>query len=445
MNLVNNFMFRVKEYQAAEFDGEILKFKQAVGIGLYDLYRGVILPSPLTNFIKSVYGRRSQSLSSQRNAASEVCKFLNFVVERIKEKDKDFLSLQKQGIEGLTLLHGAKYISYQTIRSKRGEIKGSYVYRMESYLVEFYYWLKKQNLIEEDFELKHKLISYKGNARSVKVSPFNDLELGTLYPNRREENVDNRIVDFGKNRYNLAVKLIRIAEQIAEDIAFGVCLQLFGGLRKGEVVNLLKTSLKPQGSYGKSGLIIEIRDNRELIFPNKKSTIHEQVKNPRNQSVLISSLLSSLYQKHFEKLNKLEKIGLLKNNKALFISTRTGNPISGKQYYQKFNKVKNKFLEVLSKEGNTEDFEYLFENSWSTHICRGVFTNFLLDIGMSVLEIAIARGDRSLESALSYVEEKTALENMELAVNTLKQHYECKEASIAKTYINELIEAEAYE
>ena len=52
MNLVNNFMFRVKEYQAAEFDGEILKFKQAVGIGLYDLYRGVILPSPLTNFIK---------------------------------------------------------------------------------------------------------------------------------------------------------------------------------------------------------------------------------------------------------------------------------------------------------------------------------------------------------------------------------------------------------
>ncbi|ALL11855.1 hypothetical protein BTXL6_11360 [Bacillus thuringiensis] len=64
---------------------------------------------------------------------------------------------------------------------------------------------------------------------------------------------------------------------------------------------------------------------------------------------------------------------------------------------------------------------------------------------MSVLEIAIARGDRSLESALSYVEEKTALENMELAVNTLKQHYECKEASIAKTYINELIEAEAYE
>ncbi|MGG2120141.1 hypothetical protein AB1J99_31520 [Bacillus bombysepticus] len=45
---------------------------------------------------------------------------------------------------------------------------------------------------------------------------------------------------------------------------------------------------------------------------------------------------------------------------------------------------------------------------------------------MSVLEIAIARGDRSLESALSYVEEKTALENMELAVNILKQHYEYK-------------------
>ncbi|MHA4179214.1 hypothetical protein ACX168_23310 [Bacillus cereus] len=203
MDVINNFIFRVKEYKAVEFDGEILNFKQAVGIGLYDLHREVIVPSPLTNFIKGVYGRKSQSLSSQRNAASEVCKFLNFVVERIKEKDEDFLLLQQQGIEGLTLLHGAKYISYQTMRSKRGEIKGSYVYRMENYLVEFYYWLKKQNLIEEDFELKHKLISYKGNARSVKVSPFNDLELGTLYPNRREENVDNRIVDFGKNRYNL--------------------------------------------------------------------------------------------------------------------------------------------------------------------------------------------------------------------------------------------------
>ncbi|EEM19193.1 hypothetical protein bthur0001_57020 [Bacillus thuringiensis serovar tochigiensis BGSC 4Y1] len=137
-------MFRVKEYKAVEFDGEILNFKQAVGIGLYDLCREVILPSPLTNFIKSVYGRKSQSLSSQRNAASEVCKFLNFVLNRIKEKDEDFLSLQQQGIEGLTLLHGAKYISYQTLRSKRGEIKGSYVYRMENYLVEFYYWLKNK-------------------------------------------------------------------------------------------------------------------------------------------------------------------------------------------------------------------------------------------------------------------------------------------------------------
>ncbi|WP_242315120.1 hypothetical protein [Bacillus cereus group sp. BfR-BA-01355] len=445
MDVVNSFIFRVREYKAAEFDKGILNFKQAVGIGLYDLHREVVLPTPLTNFIKGVYGRRSQSLSSQRNAASEVCKFLNFVIERTKENDEDFLSLQQEGIKGLTVLHGAKYISYQTIRSKRGEIKGSYVYRMENYLIEFYYWLQKQNIIEKDFELKYKLSSYKGNARTVKVSPFNDLELGTLYPNRRDEIVDNRIVDFGKNRYNLAVKLIRVAEQIAEDIAFGICLQLFGGLRKGEVVNLLRTSLKPQGSYGKSGLIIEVRDNRELIFQNKKSTIHEQVKNPRNQSILISSLLSSLYQKHFERLNRLEKIGLLKNEKALFISMRTGKPISGKQYYQKFNKVKGKFLEVLSKEGNIEDFEYLFENSWSTHICRGVFTNFLLDIGMSVLEIAIARGDRSIESALAYVEEKTALENMEIAVNKLKQHYECKEASIAKEYINELRKVEYYE
>src|SRR5699024_6929206 len=151
-------------------------------------------------------------------------------------------------------------------------------------------------------------------------------------------------------------------------------------------------------------------------------------------TLLISDMLLSIYKEHIEWLNQRNKI---KNANALFISEHTGDPITGKQYYAKFTKVKKELLKQLSQEENVEDYLLLSENDWSTHIGRGVFTNFLLDIGLNVTQIAIARGDSNINSALAYVDEKTAIYNMNQAINYIREAYQNHEAKIDNNYIEQ--------
>src|SRR5699024_9822125 len=143
-------------------------------------------------------------------------------------------------------------------------------------------------------------------------------------------------------------------------------------------------------------------------------------KNPRNQTLLINDMILSIYRQHIEWLNQNNKI---KNANALFISEHTGDPITGKQYYTKFMKVKEELLKQLSHEENVEDYLLLSEHDLSIHLGRGVFTNFLLDIGLNLTQIAIARGDSNINSALAYVDEKTALHNMNPAINYIREAY----------------------
>jgi len=171
------------------------------------------------------------------------------------------------------------------------------------------------------------------------------------------------------------------------DIVLGICFQFFGGLRRSEVVNLTRQNIKEQGN----GLILEIRDNQKLLFPNIKNTSHIQVKNPRNQSLLMNNLMLNIYKEHLEKLEILEMKGICNNPYYLFVSKRTRLPITGKQYHSKFMKVKKAFLKALSMEENINDYTLLAENSWSTHIGRGVFTNFfsVLDLISQIFSVYI--------------------------------------------------------
>ncbi|MDY0409809.1 hypothetical protein [Paracerasibacillus soli] len=104
-------------------------------------------------------------------------------------------------------------------------------------------------------------------------------------------------------------------------------------------------------------------------------------------------------------------------------------------------KVKKAFLRALSMEENIGDYALLAENSWSTHIGRGVFTNFLLDLGLNPTQIAIARGDRDINSALAYVDEKTAIENMKVAINFIQEAYDNKVSTIDTAYLEKWEEA----
>jgi integrase len=349
-------------------------------------------------------------------------KYLNFVIHQINNESKDYISLRSEGLFGLRLLHGAGYISYLSLIAAEGELDDQYVLRIERYLIQFYMWLKKQGIIDELFDYEE-----------CDKSPFDDIELGTIYP-KKQKKPSNKLVDFGDNRLELVLKFIKIAEQIAPDIMLGITFQFFGGLRLGEVVNLTKRSLENPNYFsentGRQQFILQVRDNQTLLFGHRKTSIHEQVKRPRNQSLLVHPLLSSIYMQHKKRLIRLKNEGKIKNDLALFVSTKTGLAISGKSYHEKFMAVKQAFLMQISREERIEDFDFLTKKRWSTHICRGVFTNFLLEIGATVTQVAIARGDKSITAVLHYVEEANAIKITQEALNKIRSAYDMEKAEI---------------
>ncbi|CAN7272568.1 hypothetical protein [Paenibacillus sp. LjRoot56] len=422
MKYLANIKFVVREFEAIEFyNGRSFK-KSSIGIGIENCTTGEVFPSSLTHFVTSTYRRKHGSISSQRNPAYEIVKFLNFIVSQINNGAQDYISLQSEGLFGLRLLHGAGYISYLSLIAAEGELDDQYVLRIERYLIQFYKWLQKQGIINKPFDYEE------GDK-----SPFDDIELGTIYP-KKQKRPSNKLVDFGDNRLELVLKFIKIAEQIAPEITLGIAFQFFGGLRLGEAVNLTKRSLETPNYFSENigipQFVLQVRDNQTILFSHRKTSIHEQVKRPRNQSLLVHPLLSSIYKRHKNRLLHLKNEGKIKNDNALFVSTRTGLAISGKSYHEKFMAVKNAFLMQISREERIEDFDFLTKKHWSTHICRGVFTNFLLEIGATVTQVAIARGDKSITAVLQYVEEANAIKITQEALNRIRSAYDMEKAEI---------------
>lgn len=401
-----------------EIKGGKLISEDKIFLCVEDKVTGIVYPHPLTNFIKSVYNQ-SQSLNSQKSAGEEIKKFLNYVLENIEEEEGLFETLELEGLKGLRLIHGASYISFLTRRVKSGEIQGNYVYRIEQYLVKFYKWLSEQKIIDEIVEIKEKTKVIKGESIKILISPFNNFELGTEYPNKKENNKEDRLHDFGAGRFDLMNLFLKVAKLEAPDIALGIAIQFYGGLRRSEVTNLLRGSISEPKANSAEPFTIQIADNWRELFPNKKITVSEQVKNPRTQVVIKVPIIMELYSVHKENLTRLEEKGKLKHKQALFCSKHTGRPISGTAYWERFNKVKKKFLEIVLDK-SLEDYQFLTSKSWSTHIGRGIYTNMLtFTLGWNASETAIARGDNNIKSAQAYIEEQNIIQKTHDAIEIL--------------------------
>lgn len=207
----------------------------------------------MTHYIRTYYRGASKSLSSQRNAAYEVIKFLNYINKQIENESTEFMNLKHEGLFGLKLTHGSQYISYLSLKARNEELSSDYIYRIESYLIKFYQWLSANQIIHE------KINAEKG-------SPFNNLELETIYPGR-DERLSEKLVDFGENRYELVQRFIKIAQDVAPDITLGICFQFFGGLRTGEVVNLTKEAIESPYFWDNTNL-----GENKFILKNKRKT-----------------------------------------------------------------------------------------------------------------------------------------------------------------------------
>ena len=115
-------------------------------------------------------------------------------------------------------------------------------------------------------------------------------------------------------------------------------------------------------------------------------------------------MLFDLYESHRTSYKRTDTL-------AIFIDAN-GKPMTSKTYARKFQKVKKEFIKRLSESEDisTQSYAiYLSTYKWSTHICRGVFSNLIADNSNNVSEIAAWRGDKSLVSSLTYLNDNKVL------------------------------------
>lgn len=435
------FVLVSKEIQELKKGQEKLVPSVKTFLCIKDLETGMIYPHPLTNFIKSKFDNISLANNTQISYGGEIKKFLNYILESIEDEDELFLSLEEDGINGINLYHGASYISFLTQKSKLGEMNPEGVFRAERLLVIFYEWLNDQNILKEKITIKQETKTIQGNTTTTLISPFRNIELGTTYPNKRDSKQqikERRLHDFGAGRLDLVNLFIRVAELEAPDIALGIAFQFYGGLRRGEVVNLLRKNVKEPKKNRSSVFTLKIQDNWDKLFPKKALTVSEQVKKPREQPIFTTQIVEELYEKHKKILTRLEKKGKIKDKTALFVSKHTGKPISGIAYWKRFNKVKKRFLDIVL-DIDDDDYTHLTSKDWSTHIGRGIYTNLITFLlRWNPTELAIARGDDSVESAQSYVEEQNVIRMTEEATETIASAIKIAEHGKYATTIEEI-------
>jgi integrase len=418
---LNQYRYVVKETVIEDVINETLTPNRIIMIGVKDSTNGIVIPHPIpSDFIRLKYEYQGNSFNTQKSAAEVICRFLNFIHNKITNKDEEFLSFSYYGISGLTLQHGSRFITSLTLQGRNKQTVAIY----EQYLIQFYVFLQEQKLIDMQFDFS--LFSRSKGYRNRPDSPFRHPSLETRYPSRfTSKKQKQKAKDFrGKDRKMLVTEFIQCSKEIAPEITLGICLQIFGGIRRGEIVNLTRGSFNVV--KGKS-MIVKIEDNRNILFGHLKNTEKEFPKRLNYlethmalQTILDNDLLWEVYDLHFEKLNKKIQQGEVKNPIAVLVDNH-GNPMSGKTYEKKFSKVKKHFLNRLHTGGRYYDYIDLSERYWGSHICRGIFTNFLMDMGLSVTQIAIARGDRSITAAMEYVDERVTMENLQQAIEELSK------------------------
>ena len=394
MELSEIYRFIVKEIK------EIDSNSKTISIMIHDARTSIQVPHPITEFITVKYAYHGKSLNSQLLPARIVCRFLNYILKSIDKKDKLFMQLAITGLKNLNLYHGSSYISHLT----RSGLSRNTIKQYEGTLTKFFMFLSENNYINERIEPE---FNYYKDRRTVK-SLFEKSYLQTKYPSSKKSNTILKLKDFGKNRYELMTLFIQVARAVSPDIALGICFQFYGGLRRGEVINVTKLDLEV---IPNESMIVHIKDNRHILFSHLEDTSSEFPKrtnylSPRlcKQTIMDIPLVWEVYFKHKDYLQNINT----RNKQAIFIN-QDGNPMSGKVYERRFNKVKKHFLKELLKQGRYEDYTLLSESYWSTHIGRGIYTNILFDMNLTPTQIAIARGDTNINSSMEYVDEKTTI------------------------------------
>lgn len=350
---------------------------QTVTICLQDISSGRFLISPFSSFILEEFG--CKKTSSQIAAANVVVAFLNYI----------YFFLEKT-IYCVTPQDAVDFIDAKFVKRNT---KDAYA----NTLTKFFLFLHKSNMI---------IIP-----NNIPLEKFHIT--GYMYaPVQRKQDVIHNI----KTEY--LPLFLQCAKDVAPDIVLGIFIQIFGGLRCSEVVSLEYSDIAISSKDSNiRTMFINLRDKD--LRPDLPNAFTAKVKVNRRQEIIpaFGTMLFDLYESHRTSYKRTDTL-------AIFIDAN-GKPMTSKTYARKFQKVKKEFIKRLSESEDisTQSYAiYLSTYKWSTHICRGVFSNLIADNSNNVSEIAAWRGDKSLVSSLTYLNDNQVV--AEKTLKTLNKLYE---------------------
>ncbi|MCU5095644.1 MULTISPECIES: tyrosine-type recombinase/integrase [Bacillus cereus group] len=350
-------------------ESQTVKEKKHISlIALKNIKKDTYVIHHLSNFIIEKWGYKS--FNTQKKHATNIVKFLNYLI-------KYYPSLKIKNLAELTISHGSAYLNWLgTNKVSQDTVKDA-----ERTLVHFYTWGINKLIFS-----KFSLTDFKQEKNEYNTlyykSPFT-----VVYPQKKIKEIEHILP------FEYIPLFLEIASTHTPRIALGIYLQIFGGLRVSEVVNLKRTQISK--SLANKEIILKI-ENQNFRTDLKE---HASVKKTRSQVALdVNGWGTTLIRQHL-------KLYSSKQTNALFLNTNE-QPMSGRSYRQYFDKCKIKLISTLETSNEIEHrlvAQHLKSIKWSTHIGRGTFTNLIANEAQNPYEIAHLRGDSSLESALSYM------------------------------------------
>lgn len=338
---------------------------------------------------------RNKKYNTVSRVADTIIPFLNYITFELPNSE---LSSAKE----LSFDIGVKYLETYSV----GKDNNTVLY-CDRIITEFYYFLANRNLLNNIFNSDFTFIETSNYGIKIKSPFMNKYTISNKQKEERLHHLDKKLL----------IPFVEMAMKYTPEIALGIYFQIFGGLRAGEVVNLTYSAISFSMNEIKKGVVLNLMD-RNLRPDIKNKGQMGCVKKPRKQVVIIvPELFNEIYSSHKNRYK-------VSSTDAIFIDT-TGKPMSKASYCKRFDKLKEKFIEELK---NSDQISlkmygnYLCQQKWNSHIGRGLFSNLVADVANTATEIALWRGDSSLDSSLAYISDSEKLE--EKVKSNLKDMYD---------------------
>lgn len=350
-------------------------------------------------FTEFVFLWKQDSYNTMKSKANTLSRFLNFIIQNNSRYNLSNFSQ-------LEVLHGEDYLNHLAVGGKHID----YVNSEKNTLDKFYRFLYKKELFKncsqqcEEIFQRDFLYIRKDKRRRNKIYPVSESIFNEY---TKPSNVANQ------NKLHIlkeefVIPFLETAIEIEPRIALGIFFQMFGALRVSEVINLRKSQISFM-EWGIRNVYVIIGD--EIISDKIKDITQGCNKKKRKQKIYnIGNYLPELLQKHLV----TEKYFSSDGTDALF-SNKKGRIMTSNRYYRYFTNVKNEFIKKLIQSSDMEIKHYgvfLKMSNWSTHIGRGIGSNFIADATENEYLVAKFRGDSCLDSSLTYTEDTQKHQDM---------------------------------